>query len=52
MNPKLFQEEDRTVESAIINKINFITNIVLKDNDIEVYNHLNEADVSTHPFGM
>ncbi len=51
MNPKLFKEERNFYETPIINKINHITKI-LKDNDIEIFNHLNDIDVSLQPFGM
>ncbi len=50
-NPKLFQDEVNLYETPIINKINHITKI-LKDNDIEIFNHLNQVDVSVQPFGM
>ena len=52
MTPKLFVEEDRSLESAIIHKINYITNVVLKNNDFEIYNHFNKIDFSCHPFGI
>jgi hypothetical protein len=52
MSPKLFQEVEELVESTIIHKINYITNVVLRNNDIEVFNHLNNIDVTLHPFGM
>ena len=35
-----------------MHKINYITNAVLKNNDIEVYNHLSKIEVSLHPFGI
>ena len=38
-NPKLFTEEVNYYETPIINKINHITKI-LRDNDIEIFNHL------------
>jgi uncharacterized protein YqgQ len=34
MNPKLFQEIEEFYENEIMNKINYITNVILKDNDI------------------
>ena len=52
MNPKLFQEIEEFYENEIMNKINYITNVILKDNDIEVFNHLNKIHVTLHPFGM
>ncbi|RNA28356.1 TBC1 domain family member 5-like isoform X2 [Brachionus plicatilis] len=51
-NPRLFLEEDQFIESKIIHKINFITNVVLKNNDIEIFDHLNKIDVSLCPFGI
>jgi TBC1 domain family protein 5 len=51
-NPKLFQEHDEFTESTIMHKINYITSAVLKNNDIEIYNHLNKIEVTLHPFGI
>jgi hypothetical protein len=50
---KPFQEiQESSNTNTIINKINFIMNETLKNNDIEIFNHLNKIDVSLHPFGM
>ena len=39
-------------ENVIINKINYITNKILKENESEIFDHLQEVDVTLHPFGM
>lgn len=52
---RLFRDnsmEQSVSVNKIINKINHIANFTLKNNDIEIYNHLNQVDVSLHPFGM
>jgi TBC1 domain family protein 5 len=51
-NPKLFQGHNDQTESTIMHNINYITRVVLKNNDIEIYNHLNAIEVSLHPFGI
>lgn len=48
---KLFVEEDE-LENVIISKINFIRNVLLKDNDSELYFYFNNTDISLAPFGM
>jgi TBC1 domain family protein 5 len=52
LNPKLFRENEEFYESAIIKKIEYITNVILHNNDIEVYNHLKAIEVTLHPFGI
>ena len=48
---KLFVEED-DYENVIIAKINFIRNVLLKDNDSELYFYFNKTDISLATFGM
>jgi len=48
---KLFVEED-DYENVIIAKINFIRNVLLKDNDSELYFYFNKTDISLAPFGI
>lgn len=48
---KLFVEED-DYENVIISKINYIRNVLLKDNDSELYFYFNKTDISLAPFGM
>jgi len=50
-NIKLFVEEE-DYENVIIAKINFIHNVLLKDNDSELYFYFNKNDISLAPFGM
>ncbi len=52
LTPRLFQDSEEFYESTIINKINFITDKVLHNNDIEIFNHLSLIDVTLHPFGI
>lgn len=51
-NPKLFAEEEEPIESSILVKVNRIFNEVLRKNDIELYDHFNKIDLSTHLFGI
>lgn len=51
-DPKLFQEAEEPIESAIVLKVNQIFNEVLRKNDIELFDHFNKIDLSTHLFGI
>lgn len=48
----MFNEEDKSLESVIVHKINYITNVVLRNNEFEIFNHFNKIELSCHPFGI
>jgi hypothetical protein len=51
-SPRLFNQEEEFNENIIISKINFISGVILKNNDFELYDFLKSIDISLHPFGM
>lgn len=51
-NPKLFQENSAPTQSSIVKKINRITDVVLRNNEYEVFNHFDKIDLSCHLFGI